>query len=369
MFNPLSTAEDLLPMSDPHSPGIPFGPVHSMEVKAKGRYGSVYRAKVGNWIPEKLVAVKIFQDKNSWKKEVDVYQLPQMKHENILLYLGAERKSLTEGTEFWLVTEYHDRGSLYDYLKAHVVSYQELLKISQGIARGLDYLHDEIPAACKEGLKPTIAHRDFKSKNVLLKPDLTACIADFGLALVFKPNELSQDLGQLGTPVYMAPELLEGAISFSKEALLRIDMYACGLVLWELVSRCTAQDGPVLDYRLPFEEEIGCHPRLEDVQLLVSQKKQRPEIKETWKRHKGLSKMCDTIEELWDQEAEARLTAANVEGRISGLINGDNIHSEFFDDPHILINHSTSPSNVLITIPQQQQLLQQPTSLSAEIDT
>jgi hypothetical protein len=37
----------------------------------------------------------------------------------------------------------------------------------------------------------------------------------------------------------MAPEVLEGAINFSKDAFLRIDVYACGLVLWELASRCS----------------------------------------------------------------------------------------------------------------------------------
>lgn len=41
----------------------------------------------------------------------------------------------------------------------------------------------------------------------------------------------------------MAPEVLEGAINFQRDAFLRIDMYAMGLVLWELVSRCTAADG------------------------------------------------------------------------------------------------------------------------------
>ena len=371
LFNPLSMAEDLLPLNDPSSPGITFGPIHSMEEKAKGRYGSVYRAKVGNSIPESLVAVKIFpiQDKSSYLTEVGVYQLPQMKHENILLFLGAERRHVTEQpglerTEFWLVTEYHDRGSLYDYLKAHVVSYPEFLKIAQGISRGLDYLHDD-------QAKPTVAHRDFKSKNVLLKPDLTACIADFGLALVFKPNEPpNETLGQVGTRRYMAPEVLEGAISFSKEALLRIDMYACGLVLWELVSRCTAQDGPVSEYRLPFEEEIGTHPTLEEVQEVVCQKKQRPEIKETWRRHKGLSRMCETIEELWDQEAEARVTAANVDGRISDLISGDNRSTELClaDPPYLLVNHSTPPSNMLIHIQQSQHSQQQPTSLHVNID-
>jgi len=44
----------------------------------------------------------------------------------------------------------------------------------------------------------------------------------------------------------MAPEVLEGAITFSNSAFLRIDMYAFGLVLWELASRCTAQEVGIL---------------------------------------------------------------------------------------------------------------------------
>lgn len=41
----------------------------------------------------------------------------------------------------------------------------------------------------------------------------------------------------------MAPEVLEGAINFQRDSFLRIDMYAMGLVLWELVSRCSETDG------------------------------------------------------------------------------------------------------------------------------
>ena len=41
----------------------------------------------------------------------------------------------------------------------------------------------------------------------------------------------------------MAPEVLEGAINFNRAAFVRIDLYACALVLWELASRCTAHDG------------------------------------------------------------------------------------------------------------------------------
>lgn len=83
----------------------------------------------------------------------------------------------------------------------------------------------------------------------------------------------------------MAPEVLEGAIHFSKDSFLRIDMYAYGLVLWELATRCTAQQAPIPDYKLPFEEEVGQHPSLEDMQEYVVYKKLRPAFKDTWKSH------------------------------------------------------------------------------------
>jgi serine/threonine protein kinase len=63
---------------------------------------------------------------------------------------------------------------------------------------------------------------------------------------------------QVGTRRYMAPEVLEGAINFNRDAFLRIDMYACALVLWELLSRCKGLEGPVPEYLLPFEEEVKC---------------------------------------------------------------------------------------------------------------
>lgn len=155
------------------------------------------------------------------------------------------------------------------------------------------HLHEEVPAKNGMKAKPSIAHRDFKSKNVLLKSNLTVCIADFGLALVFEPGKSCGDThGQVGTRRYMAPEVLEGAINFTPDAFLRIDMYACGLVLWELVSRCTVQDGPIAEYRLPFEEEVGQHPSLEDMQESVVQRKVRPTIPQTWRNHPVSCDVC-----------------------------------------------------------------------------
>ena len=304
-------------------PSQSIGLVHSLEEKAKGKFGSVYKGQLGHGEPVKHVAVKVFplQDRESWRHECEIYRLPQMKHENILSFLGSEANG-TPVQSYWLITEYHELGSLYDYLKAHVVIYEELLKIGHGIARGLALLHEELPPRGNQGLKPTVAHRDFKSKNVILKPDLTPCIADFGLARIFSPSETHiEALGQVGTRKYMAPEVLDGAISFTKDSLLRIDMYACGLVLWELVSRCSAQLGPVPPHKLPFDDEVGPNPSLEDMADVVVVRKLRPNLPECSNEYgEAMFTIKSTIEELWDQDAEARLSACCVESRLLGLL-------------------------------------------------
>jgi len=122
------------------------------------------------------VAVKIFpaSDRQSWLAEHGFYSLEHDRISGILCFIGAEMS----GSDYWLVTEYHDRGSLYDYLKRCEVTVDELLRIALSMCHGLAYMHTPL------GRKPPVAHRDFKSRNVLIRHDLTACIADFGLALV-----------------------------------------------------------------------------------------------------------------------------------------------------------------------------------------
>lgn len=67
---------------------------------------------------------------------------------------------------------------------------------------------------------------------------------------------------KVGTLRYMAPEILEGAVNLRdcESSLKQIDVYALGLVLWELVSRCSDIYIPgteVPAYKLPYESEIG----------------------------------------------------------------------------------------------------------------
>nr|XP_032802298.1 activin receptor type-2B-like isoform X2 [Petromyzon marinus] len=294
----------------PASPLLGLKPLQLLELQARGRFGCVYRAQ----LPGQEVAVKVFppEHKASWQNEVAMFTAAGMKHENLLQFLAAERRGTGLDFEFWIITLFQHKGSVGDYLKGNVVTWSELCHIAETMARGLSFLHEEGP-----DLKPAIAHRDFKSKNVLLKSDLTACVADLGLAVKFEPGKPPGDMhGQVGTRRYMAPEVLEGAINFQRDAFLRIDMYAVGLVMWELVSRCTVADGPVGDYRMPFEDEAGQHPSLEDMQEVVVNKKQRPALRDCWRKHPGLSQLCETVEECWDHDAEARLSAGCVVERV-----------------------------------------------------
>ena len=78
-----------------------------LEIKANGFYGKVYKGKSG----DKFVAVKVFplQQKQSWVLEQEIYKLPRMSHENILKFIGVCE---TPGHEFWLMTEFHEKGNI-----------------------------------------------------------------------------------------------------------------------------------------------------------------------------------------------------------------------------------------------------------------
>lgn len=146
-----------------------------LELKARGRFSAVWKARYAD---VGFVAVKIYSehDQQSWITETNFYSQPIIAdHQNILQFIGCE----TRGSDIWLITEYHELGSLYDYLKCNTVTLSELINMATSMCAGLAFLHSS------SDTKPPVAHRDIKSRNVLLRRDMTACIADFGLALAF----------------------------------------------------------------------------------------------------------------------------------------------------------------------------------------
>uniref|UniRef100_A0A8B9JSL8 receptor protein serine/threonine kinase n=1 Tax=Astyanax mexicanus TaxID=7994 RepID=A0A8B9JSL8_ASTMX len=108
----------------------------------KGRFGEVWR---GKWRGED-VAVKIFssRDERSWFREAEMYQTIMLRHENILGFIAADNKDNGSWTQLWLVSEYHEHGSLFDYLNRYTVSVDGMIVLALSIASGLAHLHMEI---------------------------------------------------------------------------------------------------------------------------------------------------------------------------------------------------------------------------------
>lgn len=180
--------------------------VSLLDCIGKGRYGEVWKAV---WHGE-FVAVKIFfsRDEESWKRETEIYSTVLLRHENILGYIGSDMTSRNSCTQLWLLTHFYPNGSLFDHLNRTSLSHHDMAVICLSIANGLVHLHTEIYGT--EG-KPAIAHRDLKSKNILVHADGSCVIADFGLAVLHTQSTGKIDLGtnpRVGTKRYMAPEVL-----------------------------------------------------------------------------------------------------------------------------------------------------------------
>lgn len=92
-------------------------------------------------------------------------------------FIASDMTSRHSSTQLWLITHYHEMGSLYDYLQLTTLDTVSCLRIVLSIASGLAHLHIEIFGT--QG-KSAIAHRDLKSKNILVKKNGQCCIADLG---------------------------------------------------------------------------------------------------------------------------------------------------------------------------------------------
>ncbi|KAM9396021.1 LOW QUALITY PROTEIN: bone morphogenetic protein receptor type-2-like, partial [Salvelinus alpinus] len=300
-----------------------------LELIGRGRYGSVFCGS----LDERQVAVKVFSSANrqNFLNECSIYCLPLLEHDNIARFIAADERLGAEGrVEYLLVMEYYPHGSLYRYLGLQTGDWMSSCRLAHSITRGLAYLHTELLKG--DFYKPAVSHRDLNSRNILVKNDGTCVIIDFGLSMKLTGNrplrqgeEENAAISEVGTIRYMAPEVLEGAVNLRdcESALKQVDMYALGLVYWETFMRCTDlfPGDSVPDFQAAFQAEAGNHPSFEDMQVLVSREKQRPKFPEAWKENSlAVRSLKETMEDCWDQDAEARLTAQCAEERMAELL-------------------------------------------------
>ncbi|XP_034477327.1 activin receptor type-1 isoform X2 [Drosophila innubila] len=292
-----------------------------IECIGRGKYGEVWR---GHWHGESI-AVKIFfsRDEESWKRETEIYSTVLLRHENILGFIGSDMTSRNSCTQLWLMTHYYPLGSLFDHLNRNALSHNDMIWICLSIANGLVHLHTEIFGT--EG-KPAMAHRDLKSKNILVTSNGTCVIADFGLAVTHSHVTGRLDLGnnpKVGTKRYMAPEVLDESIDMECfEALRRTDIYAFGLVLWE-VCRRTISCGIAEEYKVPFYDVVPMDPSFEDMRKVVCIDNYRPSIPNRWSSDSLLAGMSKLMKECWHQNPNVRLPALRIKKTIHKLASAD----------------------------------------------
>ncbi|KAG5678850.1 hypothetical protein PVAND_008483 [Polypedilum vanderplanki] len=300
-----------------------------IEIIGEGKYGTVWKGQIN----EQPVAIKIFSasKKQYFINEMDIYTQPFMDSCPALLqYFGCDERLNSEGKlEYLLLLSLAEFGCLQDYLRKNTVSFQVFSRMATSIARGISHLHTRIQKG--DMVKMCICHRDINSRNVLVKADLSCCIADFGFGTKVNGSRYeyqgemilaeTKSIYEVGTMRYMAPEILEGAVNLRdcETSLKQIDVYSEGLVLWELAMRCYDFYPPEMStppYKAPYEHEIGIHPSFDQMRALVLQHKARPLFPNQWGGGSAAHAVKEICEDCWDPDAEARLTSLCVEERL-----------------------------------------------------
>jgi serine/threonine-protein kinase len=188
----------------------------------QGGMAIVYRA-----VDETLkrdVAIKILhqhlasEPESKARLEREAQSVAKLHHENILEifdYSGPDSPSS------YIVTEFIDGETLKDFLAARPIAYPE--------AAALIAL--EIGGALAHAHAAGIIHRDVKPENVMIRKDGVLKLMDFGIAQVIDLQRMTVTGQLLGSPAYMAPELIEG-----KPLDFRTDVFAVGIMLYQLAT-------------------------------------------------------------------------------------------------------------------------------------
>ncbi|KAK9668630.1 hypothetical protein RND81_13G073200 [Saponaria officinalis] len=182
-----------------------------------GGFGDVYYAELRG---EKAAVKKMdMQASKEFLAELNV--LTRVHHLNLVRLIGYCVEEC-----LFLVYEFIENGNLSQHLRGSgkpPLPWASRVQIALDSARGLEYIH--------EHTVPVYIHRDIKSANILIDKNLHAKVADFGLTKLTEVGIHSAPTRLVGTFGYMPPEYAQYG-----EVTPKVDVYAFGVVLYELIS-------------------------------------------------------------------------------------------------------------------------------------
>uniref|UniRef100_A0A8C1HQ46 non-specific serine/threonine protein kinase n=1 Tax=Cyprinus carpio carpio TaxID=630221 RepID=A0A8C1HQ46_CYPCA len=206
----------------------PAGIFELVEVVGNGTYGQVYKGrhvKTGQ-----LAAIKVMDVTEDEEEEIKL-EINMLKkyshHRNIATYYGAFIKKSPPGhdDQLWLVMEFCGAGSITDLVKntkGNTLKEDWIAYISREILRGLAHLHAH-----------HVIHRDIKGQNVLLTENAEVKLVDFGVSA-----QLDRTVGRrntfIGTPYWMAPEVIACDENPDATYDYRSDLWSCGITAIEM---------------------------------------------------------------------------------------------------------------------------------------
>ncbi|XP_063377945.1 serine/threonine-protein kinase fused isoform X2 [Cydia fagiglandana] len=184
----------------------------------EGSFGRVFKAK--NKETDVVVALKVIRKKGrsskdlkNLRQECDIQRT--LEHPNIIRMID----SFDTESELVVVTEYAERELHSILAKEGCLNEEQVKKITWDLVSALYYLHSH-----------RVLHRDLKPQNVLLDSSGCAKLCDFGLARIMT-NSTHILTSIKGTPLYMAPELID-----EKPYDHQADLWSLGCIVYELMA-------------------------------------------------------------------------------------------------------------------------------------
>ncbi|XP_010246532.1 PREDICTED: receptor-like kinase TMK4 [Nelumbo nucifera] len=209
-------------------------------ILGRGGFGVVYKGILhdGTQIAVKRMESTVMGTKgmNEFKAEIGV--LTKVRHRHLVALLGF----CINGNERLLVYEYMPQGTLGQHLfewNEHgylPLTWKQRVTIALDVARGVEYLHSLA--------QQSFIHRDLKPSNILLGDSMRAKVADFGLVKNAPDGKYSVETRLAGTFGYLAPEY-----AATGRVTTKVDVYAFGVVLMELITGRRALDETVPEER------------------------------------------------------------------------------------------------------------------------